>query len=407
MNNEAIALFKQRYDAIKKEKHYYNKFIFNGHFTVFLVILLGAFILGYGQWLQHIPKNIDYAFLASVVIALTSIFPFRTFLKDADKLFLLPFEKNMEDYIKLGLRYSYFNRIILQIVLLIVLFPLFYKLNQQLVVSYIVMSVLALIHPILGLRLKWQWYRARLSQWILNVLIFLINFITYYLVLGNQLYFAILLTIIFFGMAYFIPKFKSQALFPWEQLISVEERHHTNYYKFVNMFTDVKHLKENAARRKYLDFLLPTPKGRRFNSHNMYLYLFVRSFVRGKDALSIILRLVIIALVLMIWLSHPLVSIIIGSLFMYIILLQMSQFYTQQAYGLWPQVWPVSDSEVIKGYEKFLYRLMIMIGIIFAIIFIIFYMKYFFFAIVFFIVGWLTIRSTIKKLQYQETLLRD
>ncbi|MDU3266404.1 MAG: hypothetical protein E7E55_08590, partial [Staphylococcus sp.] len=33
MNNEAIALFKQRYDAIKKEKHYYNKFIFNGHFT--------------------------------------------------------------------------------------------------------------------------------------------------------------------------------------------------------------------------------------------------------------------------------------------------------------------------------------------------------------------------------------
>ncbi|WP_177219819.1 ABC transporter permease, partial [Staphylococcus hominis] len=53
MNNEAIALFKQRYDAIKKEKHYYNKFIFNGHFTVFLVILLGAFILGYGQWLQH------------------------------------------------------------------------------------------------------------------------------------------------------------------------------------------------------------------------------------------------------------------------------------------------------------------------------------------------------------------
>lgn len=50
---------------------------------------------------------------------------------------------------------------------------------------------------------------------------------------------------------------------------------------------------------------------------------------------------------------------------MYITLLQMSQFYTQQAYGLWPQVWPVSDVEVIKGYEKFLYRLMLIIGIIF------------------------------------------
>ena len=80
----------------------------------------------------------------------------------------------MEDYIKLGLRYSYFNRIILQIVLLIVLFPLFYKLNQQLVVSYIVMSVLALIHPILGLRLKWQWYREIVSMDIKCLNIFII-----------------------------------------------------------------------------------------------------------------------------------------------------------------------------------------------------------------------------------------
>ena len=53
----------------------------------------------------------------------------------------------------------------------------------------------------------------------------------------------------------------------------------------------------------------------------------------------------------MVWLSQPVVSLIIGSLFMYIILLQMSQFYTQQAYGLWPQVWPVSDTKVIAGYQ--------------------------------------------------------
>ena len=38
---------------------------------------------------------------------------------------------------------------------------------------------------------------------------------------------------------------------------------------------------------------------------------------------------------------------------MYIILLQMSQFYTQQAYGLWPQVWPVSDTKVIADISNF------------------------------------------------------
>ena len=90
---------------------------------------------------------------------------------------------------------------------------------------------------------------------------------------------------------------------------------------------------------------------------------------------------------------------------MYITLLQMSQFYTQQAYGLWPQVWPVSDVEVIKGYEKFLYRLMLIIGIIFQLHLSVF--THNIFALIFFIVGWLTIRSTIKKLQYQESLLKD
>ncbi|MBU5909920.1 ABC transporter permease, partial [Vibrio cholerae O1] len=83
--------------------------------------------------------------------------------------------------------------------------------------------------------------------------------------------------------------------------------------------------------------------GSKFNSNAMYLFLFIRSFIRGRDAFNIIFRLVIIAVLLMVWLSYPLVTAIIGCLFVYIILLQMAQFYSQQAYGLWPQVWPVPE----------------------------------------------------------------
>ena len=49
----------------------------------------------------------------------------------------------------------------------------------------------------------------------------------------------------------------------------------------------------------------------------------------------------------------------------------MAQFYSQQAYGLWPQVWPVPEEKVIKGYEQFLYRLMFVICTVFAVTFII------------------------------------
>ena len=260
----------------------------------------------------------------------------------------------MKNYMNLSIRYSYFNRIAIQLVILIILFPLFSKLDGDFITPFIILSILTLIHPWIGLKVRWQWYQLKQSSWSISLILFLINLVTYDLVLGYQMYWGVIFTFILLGGMLALPKLNRVNLYPWERMINIEERHHTNYYKFVNMFTDVKHLKESAVRRRYLDFLLPTPKGRKFNSKNMYLYAF-----------SIIFRLIVIALVLMIWLSFPIVSAIIGCLFMYITLLQMSQFYTQQAYGLWPQVWPVSDVEVIKGYEKFLYRLMLIIGIIF------------------------------------------
>ncbi|MCF7599461.1 ABC transporter permease EcsB [Staphylococcus pasteuri] len=407
MINEATTLFRKRQKAIRKEKNYYNKFIFNGHFTVFLLILFGAFIMGYGEWLKHIPQHIDYALITSIIIALLSLFPLRTLLKEADQIFLLPFEKYMKRYMILSINYSYFTRIMMLLLILIVPFPLFYQLSESNIQYYIAFALVALITPYLVLHLRWCLYQLGVSTWIINVSFFIILSLNFYIILGLHSYLGILITI---AMAVLIVVLKGKVvkqLYPWERMIAIEQRHHTNYYKFVNMFTDVKHLRETAVRRSYLDFILPVPKGKKFNANQMYLYLFMRSFVRGRDAFSIIIRLMLIAVVLIIWLSHPIVGILIGSLFMYITLLQMSQFYTQQAYGLWPQVWPAPDTIVIKGYEKFLYRLMIVMGVVFTIAFSIMNPTLFFFSIVFFLVGYLTIRSTIKKLKYQETLLRD
>ncbi|MBU7218403.1 ABC transporter permease [Staphylococcus gallinarum] len=407
MTTNAKQLFIQRKREIAKEKRYYNKFIFNGHFSVFLVILLGAFIMGYAGWLQSIPKHINYALIASVVMAVISIFPIRTLLKDADRLFLLPFEKHMSEYMKQSISYSYFTRIGLQILMIVILFPLFYVLNGQTFGFYVIFAILALLLPLLGLVLKWLWYKYKLESWSLYTLLLIIYTSSYYVALGVKSIASIAAVFILIGLAFILYKSTNKHLFPWEKLIKIEQQHHMNYYKFVNMFTDVKHLKETAVRRSYLDPLLTTPKQKKFNAQHMYLYLFTRSFARGKDAFHIILRLVVIAIILIIWLQQPVVALIIGSLFMYIILLQMAQFYTQQAYGLWPQVWPVPDSKVIRGYEQFLNRLMFIIGIIFLIVYFIVNPTYGFAGVIFFLVGWLTVRNVVKKLKYQETLLRD
>ncbi|MBF7021735.1 ABC transporter permease EcsB [Staphylococcus kloosii] len=407
MNQSAQGLFKSRKLEIAKEKQYYNKFVFNGHFGIFLLILLGAFILGYGQFLKSIPTNLNFPLIVGVILALTSLFPIRTLLKDADRLFLLPFEKHMTEYMKRSLKYSYFLRLPIQILMVIIFFPLFYVLNHQTYMFYIMFAILTLVYPFIGLVLKWEWYKYKLESWSIHLLLFIIFLTGYYLVLEVKSFTAITTIIILIALIYIIRYCNKKELYPWEKMIASEAQHRMNYYKFVNMFTDVKHLKETAVRRSYLDPLLRIPKHKHFNENYMYLFLFYRSFMRGKDAFNIIIRLIVIALILMIWLNQMFISAIIGALFMYIIILQMAQFYTQQAYGLWPQVWPVLDSKVIKGYEQFLYRLMLVLGIIFSIVYIIIQPTQFYFAILFFIVGWLTINSVIKKLKYQETLLRD
>jgi ABC-2 type transport system permease protein len=313
----------------------------------------------------------------------------------------------MTEYMKRSLVYSYFLRLPIQILMVIIFFPLFYVLNHQTYMFYIMFAILTLVYPFIGLVLKWEWYKYKLESWSIHLLLFIIFLTGYYLVLEVKSFTAITTIIILIALIYIIRYCNKKELYPWEKMIASEAQHRMNYYKFVNMFTDVKHLKETAVRRSYLDPLLRIPKHKHFNENYMYLFLFYRSFMRGKDAFNIIIRLIVIALILMIWLNQMFISAIIGALFMYIIILQMAQFYTQQAYGLWPQVWPVPDSKVIKGYEQFLYRLMLVLGIIFSIVYIIIQPTQFYFAILFFIVGWLTINSVIKKLKYQETLLRD
>ncbi|EKU46571.1 ABC transporter permease EcsB [Staphylococcus massiliensis] len=402
----AVKLFKERRRKIQQEQMYYNKFIFNGHFLMFLMILFGAFILGYGEWLKDIPKGIHYALYSSIALAITSLFPIRSLLKDADKLFLLPYEKHMMQYMRQSLMYSYLMRIPLQLIVLLIIFPLFNKL-QGISASFITVIVLAFIYPFLGLLIKWLWYKYGLNTWSIHILLFIIFVAGYQMTLKLNLFYGLSMVVILAGLTILLSMITKKHLFPWERMIKKEQQHHMNYYKFVNMFVDVKHLKTQAVRRRYLDPFLKVPSPSKFNSKQVYLYLFKRSFVRGKDAFHLILRLLLIAVLLIVWLNHPIVGAVIGSLSMYIIILQMSQFYTQQAYGLWPQVWPTPEMDVIEGYKKFLLRLMIVVGIILTITYSIVNLKMAFLAIIFFIVGYLTIQSTIKKLKYHETLLKD
>ena len=404
---DAKSLFNTRQKEELIEKLNYNKFIFNGHFLIFLTIMLGAFALGYSNWLQGIPQNINYRLILSVILAVVSIFPLRTLFREADKLYLLPFEKHLSIYIKKAIIYSYINRLSLPIIVLIVGFPLFYELLGSKFYLYITVIVLSFIYPLMGLIIKWFWLKYGLEVWGANILLFIVYASGYFITLKVGLFSGITTILVLISLVILMESINRGTFYQWETLIAIEYNHKMNYYKLVNMFTDVKVLNERTVRRKYLDLFLRIPSSKKFNENYMYKFLFIRSFARGKDAFFIVLRFLIIGLILIWWIDQAIISAILGALIMYLLILQLSQFYKQQAYGLWPQVWPVNEGKVIKGYHQFLISMMWVLGAILSIIYIVKFVTTSYFFIIFFIVGWLTIDSSIKKIKKHQELLRD
>ncbi|QJF25487.1 ABC transporter permease EcsB [Mammaliicoccus vitulinus] len=405
--NDAKTLYNLRQKEEVLEKLKYNKFIFNGHFLIFITIMLGAFALGYSNWLKDIPQNINYRLIVSLVLSICSIFPMRTLFREADKLYLLPFEKHLSTYIKKAITYSYINRLYLPVVILVIGLPLFYQLLGSEFHLYITVMVLSFIFPILGLVIKWFWLKYGLEIWGVNVLLFIVFASGYYTTLKVGMLSGLLSIVILIALIILMENINRGTFYQWETLVSLEHNHKMNYYKFVNMFTDVKVLNERTVRRRYLDVFLKVPRSKKFNQDYMYKYLFVRSFARGKDAFFIVLRFLIIGLLLIWWIDQSVISAILGALIMYLLILQLSQFYKQQAYGLWPQVWPVSEHQVIKGYHQFLINMMLILGVILSIIYIVKFLSTTYFVVLFFIVGWLTIDSSIKKIKKHQELLRD
>ena len=404
--SKARQLFYDRKARNDKEVAYYSKFIFNGHFIVFLTIAFGALMLQYSQLLKNLPDNVNYNLIIAVILATLTVTPLRTFMKSADSVFLLNFERDMPTYFKYAVMRSGRLRTLLFIVTGGILVPLYMERTAS-VTGFICAIVLGVWMIYSGLIMRHLMMTLGITNGYISLLIFLMALSGIYTALEGLPVTIISIILFTISLIYLLNKNAAHRLLNFDYYIDYEHQLNQAQNKLINMFTDVKVLNERTVRRRYLDVFLKVPSPKKFNQNYMYKFLFVRSFARGKDAFFIVLRLLIIGLVLIWWIDQPVISAILGALIMYLLILQLSQFYKQQAYGLWPQVWPVSEGQVVKGYHQFLINIMIVLGIILSIIYILKFVTAIYFVILFFIVGWLTIDSSIKKIKKHQELLRD
>lgn len=404
--NKAVQLFKQRLAKNQKEVTYYSKFIFNGHFVIFLSIAFGALMLQYSQMVKNLSPNINYHLIIALVFALLVITNIRTFIRPADHIFLLNFEKQMPPYFKKAMIRSAIIRIIIFIVFAVLLIPLYFNAVHASLNGYISAMVFGIFMIIIGIWMRFLMMKLDIEHHWISLLIFIMTLSGMYTSLEGL--FVTVVPIMFFGLGfvYLLKRNTEKRTINWHELIEYEERLTHNQNKTINMFTDVKGMKDTVKRRRILDVFLPKNKAK-YNQQHMFEFLFIRNFMRSSDALWIIIRLILIAGVVIWIVNQEIIALIIGAFLVYAIVLQTSQFYKQQAFQLWPQVWPVPESLVLKGFKQFMRKLVWITTIIIALIYIAFYPAHFYYVIVFFLLMLWTMRNVTEKIEKRMKLLKD
>lgn len=314
-----IEIFKKRRKLWYQQNIKYLRYVFNDHFVLFLMILLGALVVQYVNFLQVHHLNLWGKIILVVFVSLLSqvLGCLATFIEAPDKVFLLTKELEVRAY-------------------------LIKCLIRSLILPAIVSGLLVLIAAPL---LKFN-------------PIFLI------------LWFLVLVGIKAGLLAYQIWRFQNSGLLDWSGLIDLEEARKTGTLRLFSLFTNVKGLKSHSHRRKYLDFLLTKTK-------RTYEYLFTRSFLRSGDYLGLTIRLLILSILSMIFVKNGIVAIVMVVVFNYLLIFQLLSLQTTFDYQLLTRIYPLKKAAKTAGLRMIIFRVMMFVTIVELVLSLIFVRPFF------------------------------
>lgn len=283
------ALFRKRRQEFQHKHTKYLPYVFNDHFVLVLLFLLGFILFQYSQLLKHFPANplpIQLGLLIAVLFLL-NLGSVATYLEKADQHFLLTKEAEVIAHIRSVERLSFILWSSLQTVLLLPLFPLFQRLGVSLLAFVLLLVVLVLAKRLL-LKRK-------------------------------------------------VASFLSSKGLDWEKAIAFEADRQQAILKFYALFTNVKGISTKVKERPYLNPILKLIKA---DSKKVWTNLYLRAFLRSSDYLGLFLRLLLLSCLSLAFISNSYLAVGLALVFHYLSLFQLLSLYHHYDYhymsGLYP-----------------------------------------------------------------------
>ena len=364
-------IFDDRRRRERETRVTYSKYIFNSHLVMFLIIVLGAGLINYSQWLENASK----LEMKTVFIAASAIFSYllvslkvKTFIKEADAIFLLPLEKYYGKVaIKTGIILTSIHLLFL-VIFYFIIKPLLSRIGGLSGLEEFTGIVGAQFFMLIVVIMTNVFYRLAEAiyfekKFFMKVLLFMNIFVTILEVFGKYNYLEYVTLVVSIIMLIIIFKNYSNAKkalslndgigysLKWNDAAEYDKHREENY---LSMFVDVPLNGIKVARRKYFDILLPKLTEKNFTVENSFKYYYYRVFLRQENTVFLALRLMLIAGIIIYSFNNVYVSLVVIISYSYLTIIQLVPLYKQISNNIWHSILPVNEEIKIKSFKNLL-----------------------------------------------------
>ncbi|QAR35871.1 ABC transporter permease [Latilactobacillus curvatus] len=363
------ALWQKRVQKHIQEQVKYLRLVFNDHFVIAIIFLLGALGYTYANAVKGLDPQAWWLkpVLSLVLLVAVSFGRLATLLKEADSVFLLPKESGLVTYLKSARLYSSWLPLIAMAFVTLLVAPLL-LITKTVPAWYIAVVLITLViikDRRFSIQLR-QWYQADETQATKGL-----SLILDLAIIASQLYQWLNLVgvLVALGLAYYqrqqLARVQKTQLFDWLAAVGAEDSRMGRIYRLYNLFTDVPGLSSQVKRRRYLDGLLKPITAKPANT---YLYLYARGFLRGTEFSRLYIRLVVLGGIILCFSHIWWLSLALGLLLIYLVGFQLLPFYNQYDQIIFTHLYPVSTTKRIQAFSQLMRTLLLLQALLFSVI---------------------------------------
>lgn len=323
-----------------------------------LLMLLGFLFIGgfaaYVSLLEHIPPDFPIRLYSLIILMpFVTYSGFRTFIRTADVIYLLPVEPRMGEYFRKSFVYS----IVLQAVGLsfvyLLLWPVYLRADEA-PKAFLLLWIVWLAVKLLNNYGSWQERKMRdaTARFGYRLLRWSVSLILIAVWLWQPEWKAAIFTALVVITYAIALRFPVKHLVPWEYLIALEREQRGRFMLFLSWFVDVPSLPQRVHTRVWLNWLSSRIP---FKQQSTYLYLYTKTFLRS-DVFGMLLRMTILGMLILSWVRHSHWAAAVYGLFLFIGGTQLTAVRHFHTYSFWRSIYPLPISACKRDIVKIAFR---------------------------------------------------